>query len=91
MTAEYKAHPKNRAHFFKELQARADPPSSLRILGPEPFRAEVGGARGGRGGEAWRSGCSGPGEMQMTPSLPNALKGKSPAQEAGEGSIRTWP
>ena len=63
----------------------ADLHSSHRILRPEPFTAEVGGARGGRGGAAWSSGCSGPGGLQMTPNLPNALRGKGPAQEAGRG------
>lgn len=68
----------------------ADLHSSHRILGPEPFTAEVGGARGGRGGAAWSSGCSGPGGLQMTSNLPNALR-KRPSAGSWEGTIWTWP
>lgn len=68
----------------------ADLQSSHRILGPESFKAEVGGARGRRGGAAWSSGCSGPGGLQMTPNLPNALR-KRPSAGSWEGTIRTWP
>ena len=58
--------------------------------GTRTFHAEVEEPGEAGAGQPGAVGCSGPGGLQMTPSLPNAPR-KRPSTGSWEGTIRTWP